>query len=166
MKEFIDAYKHLEKLCSEIYNGQYGITQYITDMENTPLFLSREVSGWNEDLADLKRLRHLRNAMVHDTSYYEEEYTKDDIDFLNDFHLRIMKQQDPLSLCRKNSQARDEKTKREPMPAFTEKEQTTIYVPKKVDITPPRKNNKLAAFVIWLGVSAVILILLYFAGVF
>lgn len=29
LKEFIDEYKHLEKLCSELYGQQHGISQYM-----------------------------------------------------------------------------------------------------------------------------------------
>ncbi len=95
MKEFIDEYKHLEKLCGEIFDCQHGITQYITEMENTPSSLSRRVPGWYGDLDELKRLRHIRNALVHDTS--EIEYDEDDVGLLKDFYERIMNQQDPLS---------------------------------------------------------------------
>lgn len=111
MKEFIDEYKHLEKLCNEIYDQQHGITQYITDMEKTPSSVSGRINGWHQDLSNLKRLRHMRNAMVHDTSGYEIEYSQSDLAFLRMFRQRIMDRQDPLALIRhKGEQSSDSKT--------------------------------------------------------
>ena len=33
MKEFIYEFKHLEKICNEIYSEQHGVTLYINEME-------------------------------------------------------------------------------------------------------------------------------------
>ena len=98
MKEFIDEYKHLEKLCSEIYGQQHGISQYISDMEQTPLYTAGKISGWNGDLNNLKRVRHLRNKMVHDVDDYDSVYEPEDLEFLRTFYQRIISQNDPLAL--------------------------------------------------------------------
>lgn len=105
MKEFIDEYKHLEKLCNEIYHQQHGITQYITDMEQTPARVSRSISGWNTDLRNLKRLRYIRNALVHETSDDAVDYEPKDVECLKDFYSRILNQQDPLALRRIQNEA-------------------------------------------------------------
>ncbi len=34
MKEFIDEFKHWEKLCNEIYGDHHGVTLYINNMED------------------------------------------------------------------------------------------------------------------------------------
>ena len=49
---FIDSYKRLEKLCSEIYNDNHGITSYIDEMIRNPIG-SRFVPGWDEDFKRL-----------------------------------------------------------------------------------------------------------------
>lgn len=98
LKEFIDEYKHLEKLCSEIYGQQHGISQYISDMEQTPLYTAGKISGWNGDLNNLKRVRHLRNKMVHDVDDYDSVYEPEDLEFLRTFYQRIISQNDPLAL--------------------------------------------------------------------
>ena len=98
MKEFIDEYKHLEKLCSEIYGQQHGISQYISDMEQTPLYTAGKISGWDGDLNNLKRVRHLRNKMVHDVDDYDSVYEPEDLEFLRTFYQRIISQNDPLAL--------------------------------------------------------------------
>ena len=53
---FIDSYKRLEKLCSEIYNDNHGVSSYIDEMINTPIG-ARYVPGWDEDLKQLKHYR-------------------------------------------------------------------------------------------------------------
>ena len=98
MKDFIDEYKHLEKLCNDLYNQQHGISLYISDMEATPRAASTMIPEWNKDLKVLKHLRHIRNAMVHDLDEQEVTYTQEDIQNLKEFHRRIMEQQDPLTL--------------------------------------------------------------------
>ncbi|MCR5203651.1 MAG: hypothetical protein K6E47_01220 [Lachnospiraceae bacterium] len=98
MKDFLDEYKHLEKLCNDLYNQQHGISLYISDMEATPRAASIMISEWNKDLKVLKHLRHIRNAMVHDLNEQEVTYTQEDIRNLKEFHRRIMEQRDPLSL--------------------------------------------------------------------
>ena len=111
MKEFIDAFKHLEKLCNDIYGGQHGVTQYIEEMERTSPYLARKVFGWKEDYDSLKHVRHIRNAMVHDDSDYDTAYTFEDVQFLKNFYNRVMNQQDPLALLRKQNEAARAKNK-------------------------------------------------------
>ena len=112
MKEFLDEYKHLEKLCNEIYGQNHGITQYINDMEQTFGSESRIIPGWDADLRQLKRLRHIRNAMVHDTTDYESDYTDEDIDYLREFYQRIMDGTDPLTQKRLNRELSWNSTKK------------------------------------------------------
>ena len=114
MKEFLDEYKHLEKLCNDLYNQQHGISLYISDMEATPRAASTMIPEWNKDLKVLKHLRHIRNAMVHDLNEQEVSYTQEDIQNLKEFHRRIMEQQDPLSLLvhKLNGSEDQEKTRK------------------------------------------------------
>ena len=105
MKDFLDAFKHLEKLCNEIYDGQHGVTQYIDEMESKSPFAARKVFGWDLDLSGLKRVRHIRNAMVHDSSDYDTNYTPEDVQFMEHFYDRIMNRKDPLTLLRLENEA-------------------------------------------------------------
>ena len=50
---FIESYKHLEKLCGEIFNDDRRISAYIDEMINTPRG-SYLVRGWDDDLKKLK----------------------------------------------------------------------------------------------------------------
>ena len=69
MKEFLDAFKHLEKLCNEVYGEQHGVTLYINEMERKYGIGSRSVPDWDRDLKYLKFVRHVRNNLVHETDY-------------------------------------------------------------------------------------------------
>lgn len=40
---FIESYKHLDKICGEMFETQYGVSAYIEDM----LFLFTKHKAWN-----------------------------------------------------------------------------------------------------------------------
>ena len=98
---FIYSYKRLEKMCSEIYANNHGLSSYIDEMINTPIG-SRYVCDWEEDLKQLKHYRWVRNQIVHEPGCTEENMCKpDDAQWLDNFHSRIMSANDPLALYRK-----------------------------------------------------------------
>lgn len=116
MKEFIDEFKHLEKLCNEIYGDQHGVTLYIQDMESKSYMSTRGIEDWDRDLKYLTRVRHIRNNLVHESDY-DIDYTEDDIAFMRDFYDRILNQEDPLSLLRKQmDQIKKVKPRPQPQP--------------------------------------------------
>ena len=108
---FIDSYKRLAKLCSEIYTDNHGISSYIDEMTNNPMG-SHYVRGWEEDLKQLKHYRWIRNQIVHEPGCTEENMCEsDDAQWLDNFHSRIMSADDPLALYRK---ARNPQTTQKP----------------------------------------------------
>lgn len=46
---FISSYKHLEKLCGEVFNDNRRISAYIDEMQSTPNG-AFYVHSWDEDL--------------------------------------------------------------------------------------------------------------------
>ena len=68
---FIESYKHLDKICGEMFETQYGVSAYIEEMLNNPhgSFLVR---GWENDLKQLKHYRWIRNQIVHEPDCSEE----------------------------------------------------------------------------------------------
>ena len=99
--KFIDSYKRLEKLCSEVYGDNHGVSAYIDEMvkKSDGAYC---VSGWNEDLKQLKHYRWVRNQIVHEPNCSEENMcTPEDTQWINNFHSRIMSSNDPLALYRK-----------------------------------------------------------------
>lgn len=87
---FTDSYKRLEKLCSEIYGDNHGLSIYIDEMISKPNG-AYYVSGWNEDLKQLKHYRWVRNKISHEPGCTEENMCKSsDTQWLENFRLRIM----------------------------------------------------------------------------
>ena len=124
---FIDSYKRLEKLCSEIYGN--GVKSYIEEMYNNPMG-SRYVTGWDEDLKRLKHYKWVRNQISHEPDCTEENMCEhSDEEWLDNFRSRIMSGSDPLTLYRK---AR--------YPHATQKSMQT----QKVEYTYPRYTQRSA----------------------
>ncbi len=103
MEDLVNAFKHVEKLCNEIYGEHHGVSLYIDDMLHTPRAMSRNIPGWDDDLKTLRRLRHVRNALVHDDVDDDISYSDEDIEFLDEFYQRIVHRQDPLAQLRKKN---------------------------------------------------------------
>lgn len=123
---FIDSYKRLEKLCSEMYGDNHGVSTYIDEMLSKPVG-SRYVSGWDEDLKQLKHYRWVRNQIVHEPGCTEENMCEyGDVQWLDNFYSRIMSTNDPLALYRK---ARS--------PHVSQKPKQT-YSPEPTSYTPPQ----------------------------
>ncbi len=101
---FFEEYKHLEKLCREMYDSYEGVTSYIDDMKKVSFRDYSNIPNWRTDLEQLHRLRHIRNNLAHtEGAFYEQNCTQEDVDWVKDFYRRIMAQSDPLSVLKKNS---------------------------------------------------------------
>lgn len=104
---FIDSHKRLEKLCSEMYNDNHGLSTYIDEMLGIPSG-SYYVPGWDEDLKQLKHYRWVRNQIVHEPECTEENMCEPgDAQWLDNFHSRIMNQTDLLALYAKAMKPRN-----------------------------------------------------------
>lgn len=121
---FIDSYKSLEKLCSEMYDDNHGLSTYIDEMikkSNGSCY----VSGWNEDLKQLKHYRWVRNQIVHEPGCTEDNMCEPgDAQWIDNFYSRIMSVNDPLALYRK---ATTPQTVQKPKQTYTPKQTTYIY---------------------------------------
>ena len=123
---FMNSYKRLEKLCSEIYNDHHGVSSYIEEMKNT-LTGSRYVSGWDDDLRQLKHYRWVRNQIAHDPGCTEETMCyPEDVEWLDHFYSRIMSGNDPLTLYRK---VQKPQTISRPRQTYTQSAHRTTYTP-------------------------------------
>lgn len=171
MKEFIDEYKHLEKLCNEIYAEQHGVTLYINEMEQKSSFSTNGIPNWDADLEYLKRVRHIRNNLVHESDY-DIDYTESDISFIKDFYQRILNQQDPLALLRKQA-AKDTRPTQKPMEPelavetkHQPQESNVVYQPIAYDDDENDSNKGwkfVKGFLIGVGILAFIGLLLMIA---
>ena len=108
---FLEEYKRLDKLCSEIYQTRNGISTYIEDMKNVSHEQSRHVSQWNEDLQHLRALRSLRNRLVHECGTLDMDMCSAcDVDWLKSFYQRILHCTDPLALLHKRTSITEHKS--------------------------------------------------------
>ena len=152
---FIDSYKRLEKLCSEIYGDNHGISSYIDEMLKNPVG-ARYVRGWDEDLKQLKHYRWIRNTIVHEPGCTEDNMCDSyDVQWLNNFHSRIMSRTDPIALYRK---ARNSRTEQKPKQMYTSKPNS--YTSMQPKSTPPSSAGCLTLLiVVLLAITAVVLLI-------
>ena len=100
---FFEEFKRLSKLCNDMYNSTCGVTNYIDDMLKVPHNKIFNIPSWTNDLIQLKRLRHIRNILAHETDALNNNLcTKADLEWIQSFYTRILKQSDPLSLFHQN----------------------------------------------------------------
>lgn len=95
-ERLFDEYKKVDKLCREIFSSQSGVTQYITEMEQKASYGRSVIPSWNDDYYTLKRVRWLRNKIAHESG--ATECNENDAAWLENFHRRLLEQQDPLAL--------------------------------------------------------------------
>lgn len=107
--DFFEEYKHLERLCSDMYSCRDGVRQYLEDMECQFPEGERVISNWTLDYRKLRGLRRTRNTLAHNVSEYQV-CTEQDVEDVTDFADRIMRQQDPLAMLNLYN-SRDEESK-------------------------------------------------------
>ena len=102
---FFEAYKKLDKLCSDMYSGQNGVSAYLADMESRSDRGRRLVAAWDEDHKRLKHVRWVRNRIAHDTGSPKLSEAAD-LSFVRDFSDRILAGKDPLALLRQAEESK------------------------------------------------------------
>ena len=103
--EFFEAYKRLDRLCSDIYGCRNGVSQYIEDMERAPYRERLTLSSWDQAYKTLKHLRWVRNQIAHDSGQIQICEECDILD-VNDFYDDIMAGCDPLTQLRRHREDR------------------------------------------------------------
>ena len=105
---FFEEYKHLEKLCSEVFFCRSGVSEYITQMENDSYPGSVYVPSWEADYKALKRIRWVRNRIAHDDGMCQISMPED-LAFAKAFSERILSCSDPLAQLRQAEKAEAER---------------------------------------------------------
>ena len=95
--EFFEEYKHLERLCSDMYSCRDGVRQYLEGMESHSSEGERIVPNWKRDYWKLRGLRKTRNVLAHNMSAYQV-CTEQDVEDVKNFADRIIMQKDPLAV--------------------------------------------------------------------
>ena len=101
--EFFEEYKHLDKLCGDMYSCRNGISEYIDQMDIKSYKGSPLIPSWNSDYKMLKHIRWVRNQIAHDSGSYQVS-EPEDLEFVRNFYDRIFSRQDPLTLLRKEEE--------------------------------------------------------------
>ena len=93
---YMNSYKRLDNLCRDCgYTN--GVSGYIEEMERT-YGGTYSVPGWQDDYKNLKHYRWIRNQIAHDNDADEENMcSKEDVQWIENFHQRILDQDDPLA---------------------------------------------------------------------
>lgn len=108
--KFQEEYKKLDALCKEMLGGEVGVTEYINQMDLTPLCDQSLIDSWHKDYKNLKHYRWVRNKLAHEVGALDEELcNKEDIAWLKDFSSRIKKGQDPFSAIEKAKKSKQKK---------------------------------------------------------
>ena len=101
---FMNSYKRLDNLCRDM-NG-IGVKGYLEDMERISNG-AYQVPGWKENYLELKHYRHIRNQIAHENYADEDTMCSDeDVAWVENFHQRILMQNDPLALYYKAAKSR------------------------------------------------------------
>ena len=150
--EFFEEYKHLERLCSDMYSCRDGIRQYLEDMECQFSEGEKAIPHWAQDYRKLRGLRRTRNTLAHNVSEYQL-CTEQDVENVIDFVDRIIQQQDPLAMLNLyNSKDEESETT----------DESEVFVPDKSYYDAPRNDKKgkqLILGIVLLVITCVLVIL-------
>ncbi len=92
---FFDTYIAIDKMCCEKFGiDKYGITEYITRLNNARFAPNRE-----QVLPTLVKYRNLRNSLAHDEGAMKTsaDIQKSDVKWLRSFEKQLKKKRDPMS---------------------------------------------------------------------
>ena len=156
--EFFEAYKRLDRLCSDIYGCRNGVSQYIEDMDGAFYQGRLAVPMWEQAYKTLKHLRWVRNQIAHDSGQILI-CDESDIQDVNDFYDDIMSGCDPLAKLRRYREDRAVVPK-----ASHRMESATIpTISKRSDAARPTRRHTgclAAAILLLAGTAAIIVCLL------
>ena len=97
--ELLEEYKYVDNICRDMLGTEKGVTSYIEQLDETPMTVRYWITEWNDEYRQLKHIRWLRNQIAHSTGYVD--CTQSDLDWLKDFHNRLLTQQDLLAKARR-----------------------------------------------------------------
>lgn len=95
----LEEFKYVDAICRDMLNADKGVSAYIEQLDTTPLAVRYWITEWNNEYRQLKHIRWLRNQIAHSTGYVE--CSQADLDWLKDFHNKLLTQQDLLAKARR-----------------------------------------------------------------
>ena len=141
---FLEKYKHLDKLCRDMFGTEQGVTDYINTAKNDTYLQN------HNDIRKLIRLRHIRNQLTHDVNTFNVPMcSASDIDWLEDFYQKVFSVSDPLSLRLKS------KNTTKNIVYVDKSPQTQAYI-------PPKNNSFVLPVFLGITLAIITVTLLYF----
>ncbi len=165
--EFFEEYKHLDKLCGDMYSCRNGISEYIDQMDNKSHRGYHLVPLWDSDYKMLKHIRWVRNQIAHDSGAYQVSESED-LEFVRNFYDRIFSGQDPLTLLRKEEEkaaARRKNQNKQQTTPVQPPDEVSIYAPQPLYISQQytsikKKSRGRIGLIIGAGATVLIFIIL------
>ncbi len=109
--EFLENYKNLDELCRQILSSNRGISDYIDEMSKESR--GYQIAGWERDYKKLKKMRWIRNCLVHETDSFDDNLVNvEDIEWLHTFYHRIIDCSDPFSILYQSEKLNEKKANR------------------------------------------------------
>lgn len=109
-----------------------------------------KVACWEKDYKQLKKMRWIRNKLVHETNSFQENIiNREDVEWLKNFRTRIMECTDPFSLLYQSRNIRGKMIKDE--------ECSEIYI----KTNEPSGNFKsVVGVIIMIGIILIVIVIL------
>lgn len=99
---FQEEYKRLDSLCRDVFASRDGVSEYIRQMELVSYADRKYYADWETDYKQLKHLRWIRNQLAHEVGTLDGNFCTDtQIEWLKNFHQKILNVSDPLSVISK-----------------------------------------------------------------
>ena len=107
--DYIDLYKSVDSICKDIFRSErifndrgeevFGVSAYVETMARDRYSMVSRPPDWDAKYKTLKRLRWLRNTIVHDSG--TSECGEEDYDDLKRFYGELMSGNDILARARR-----------------------------------------------------------------
>lgn len=140
--EFLEKYKNLDELCRQVLSSDRGVSEYIDEMSKESQ--GYRIAGWERDYKKLKKMRWIRNRLVHETDSFEDNLVSvEDIEWLHTFYCRIMECTDPFSLLFQSEKMRGKKAKRKSVPDICFSTENASLSPNEDALPSPNEDESL-----------------------
>lgn len=98
-----DEFTKLNKACITVYQMEDGISDYIAQMADVSSAFWDAVPDWTLDFEQLHRYRSLYHSLAQSMEAFGEYLcSQEDVDWVRNFHTRIMERKDPLALLQEH----------------------------------------------------------------
>lgn len=134
--KFLELYKSTDRFIKDAYQSTEGFTEYVRQMESEEREGKRRVSGWADDLKQIKHLRWIRNQLAHEVDYDSDICKQKDYELLTSFQYRLHNADDPLSLLQKSIEAQRLKNQ------DNNRVKDPTFVTQPIDDMPNQRNRR------------------------